>query len=136
MAKVTAMEGGVGTVTFATGMAAIGAIAMALLKAGDHIVSSQYVFGNTSSMLLTMEAHGHPVSFVVDIDIGCFEIVEQSLRDSRVALNQLADGSVDMAVTGTADFGQILLPTLGCSLRLGDDFGSAVVRQRGTLQFP
>jgi O-acetylhomoserine (thiol)-lyase len=59
-----AMEGGVGTVTFATGMAAIGAIAMALLKAGDHIVSSQYVFGNTTSLLLTMEAHGHPVSFV------------------------------------------------------------------------
>src|SRR5438445_12267071 len=38
-AKVNAMEGGVGTVTFATGMAAIGAIMMALLKAGDHIVT-------------------------------------------------------------------------------------------------
>ena len=59
-AKITAMEGGVGTVTFATGMAAIGAIAMALLRAGDHIVSSQYVFGNTTSLLLTMEAHGTP----------------------------------------------------------------------------
>ena len=54
-AKVTAMEGGVGTVAFATGMAAIGAIMMALLKAGDHIVSSQYVFGNTTSLLLTLE---------------------------------------------------------------------------------
>ena len=63
-AKVTAMEGGVGTITFATGMAAIGAIMLALLKAGDHIVSSQYVFGNTTSLLLTMEAHGHDVSFV------------------------------------------------------------------------
>jgi O-acetylhomoserine (thiol)-lyase len=63
-AKVTAMENGIGTVTFATGMAAIGAIALSLLKGGDHIVSSQYVFGNTSSLLLTMEAHGHPVSFV------------------------------------------------------------------------
>ena len=31
-AKINAMEGGVGTVTFATGMAAIGAIMMALLK--------------------------------------------------------------------------------------------------------
>jgi O-acetylhomoserine (thiol)-lyase len=68
-AKITAMEGGVGTVTFATGMAAIGAIAMALLKAGDHIVSSQYVFGNTSSLLLTMEAHGHRVSFVDATDV-------------------------------------------------------------------
>ena len=56
--------------------------------------------------------------------------------DSRVTLNKLADGSVDMTVTGTADFGQFLLPTVGTSLRLGDDFGSAVVRLRGTLQFP
>src|SRR6187397_3668625 len=47
-AKITAMEGGVGSVTFATGMAAIAAIAMALLKSGDHIVSSQFVFGNTT----------------------------------------------------------------------------------------
>jgi O-acetylhomoserine (thiol)-lyase len=72
-AKVTAMEGGVGTVTFATGMAAIGAIAMALLKAGDHVVSSQYVFGNTASLLLTMEAHGHPVSFVDATDVAHVE---------------------------------------------------------------
>src|SRR5437867_5276494 len=63
-AKITAMEGGVGSVVFATGMAAIGAIMMSLLKAGDHVVSSQYVFGNTSSLLLTMQAHGHAVSFV------------------------------------------------------------------------
>ena len=45
-------------------MAAIGAIMLALFKAGDHVVSSQFVFGNTSSLLLTLEAHGHPVSFV------------------------------------------------------------------------
>src|SRR6476660_3544334 len=50
-AKINAMEGGVGTVTFATGTAAIGAIMMALLKSGDHVVTSQFVFGNTSSLL-------------------------------------------------------------------------------------
>ena len=63
-AKVNAMEGGAGTVTFATGMAAIGAIMVALLKGGDHIVASQFVFGNTTSMLSTLEAHGHAVSYV------------------------------------------------------------------------
>ena len=68
-AKVSAMEGGVGTITFATGMAAIGAIMLALFKAGDHVVSSQFVFGNTSSLLLTLEAHGHPVSFVDATDV-------------------------------------------------------------------
>ena len=55
--------------------------------------------------------------------------------DSRVTPNKLADGSVDMTVTGTEDFGQFLLPTVAASFRLGDDFGSAVVRLRGTLQF-
>lgn len=68
-AKVTAMEGGIGTVTFATGMAAIGAIMLALLKAGDHVVSSQFVFGNTTSLLGTMESHGHAVSYVDATDV-------------------------------------------------------------------
>ncbi|MCC7326752.1 MAG: cystathionine gamma-synthase family protein [Burkholderiales bacterium] len=67
--KISTMEGGVGTVTFATGMAAIGAIMLALLRDGDHVVSSQYVFGNTSSLLLTLEAHGHAVSFVDATDV-------------------------------------------------------------------
>src|SRR6185369_8373671 len=72
-AKITAMEGGVGTVTFATGMAAIGAIMLSLLKAGDHVVSSQYVFGNTASLLLTLEGHGHAVSFADATDVAKVE---------------------------------------------------------------
>ncbi len=72
-AKVNAMEGGVGTVTFATGMAAIGAIVLALLKSGDHVVASQFVFGNTASQFLTLEAHGHPVSFVDATDVARVE---------------------------------------------------------------
>jgi O-acetylhomoserine (thiol)-lyase len=68
-AKVNAMEDGVGTITFATGMAAIGAIFLSLLKGGDHVVASQFVFGNTTSALLTLEAHGHPVSFVDATDV-------------------------------------------------------------------
>src|SRR5437016_12504952 len=38
-AKVTAMEEGIATICFATGMAAIGALGVALLRSGDHIVS-------------------------------------------------------------------------------------------------
>ncbi|MBS0327452.1 MAG: cystathionine gamma-synthase family protein [Proteobacteria bacterium] len=63
-AKITAMEGGVASVCFATGMAAIGAIAIALLKAGDHVVASSFVFGNTNSLLATLAAHGTAVTFV------------------------------------------------------------------------
>ena len=63
-AKVNAMEGGVATVCFATGMAAIGAIFLSLLRGGDHIVASSFVFGNTNSLLATLADHGTPVTFV------------------------------------------------------------------------
>jgi O-acetylhomoserine (thiol)-lyase len=63
-AKVTAMEDGIATISFATGMAAIGAACLALLRAGDHIVASQYLFGNTNSLFQTLALHGTPVTFV------------------------------------------------------------------------
>src|SRR5689334_11687381 len=63
-AKVTAMEKGIATVCFATGMAAIAALGGALLKAGDHVVSSSFLFGNTNSLFETFGAHGVAVSFV------------------------------------------------------------------------
>lgn len=53
-AKITQMEQGLGSVCFATGMAAISAIFFTLLRAGDHIVSSRYVFGNTNSLFGTL----------------------------------------------------------------------------------
>ena len=68
-AKVTAMEDGVASVCFATGMAAIGAILVALLKADDHVVASHYVFGNTNSMLNTLAEHGAPLTFVDATDV-------------------------------------------------------------------
>ena len=62
--KVTAMEEGIATVCFSTGMAAIEAILLALLRGGDHVVSSSFVFGNTNSLLATFDDHGTPVTFV------------------------------------------------------------------------
>ena len=72
-AKLTAMEGGAATVCFATGMAAIGALGVALLKAGDHVVSSSYLFGNTNSLLETLGGHGIDVSFVDATDVSAVE---------------------------------------------------------------
>jgi O-acetylhomoserine (thiol)-lyase len=63
-AKVNAMEEGVATACFATGMAAIAAALLALLKAGDHVVASHFLFGNTNSLFATLMAHGTPVTFV------------------------------------------------------------------------
>jgi len=72
-AKVTAMEEGVATVCFATGMAAIAAALLALLKAGDHVVSSHFLFGNTNSLFGTLGAHGTPVTFVNATDAAAVE---------------------------------------------------------------
>ena len=75
-AKVNAMEGGVATVCFGTGMAAIGATLLSLLRGGDHIVASAFVFGNTNSLLATLADHGTPVTFV---DATKAEAVERAL---------------------------------------------------------
>ncbi len=63
-AKITHMEGGLGSICFATGMGAIAAIFFTLLRAGDHLVASQFVFGNTNSVLGTLRDLGVQVSTV------------------------------------------------------------------------
>ncbi len=62
--RVTAMEDGAASVAFSTGMAAIAAVALTLLKAGDHMVSSAYLFGNTNSFFRTLARFGIEVDFV------------------------------------------------------------------------
>ena len=52
---------------------AIGAIVLALTRAGDHVVASQYLFGNTVSLLNTLSAHGIEVSFVDATDVAAVE---------------------------------------------------------------
>ena len=62
--KLDRMERGLATVCFGTGMAAIGTLLFALLRRGDHIVSSAFLFGNTNSLLRTFALHGVDVTFV------------------------------------------------------------------------
>src|SRR3954453_6076366 len=71
--KITRLEGGVATVCFATGMAAISAVLLALLRAGDHVVASQFLFGNTVSLFNTFAGQGMNVTFVDATDAGNVE---------------------------------------------------------------
>jgi len=68
-AKVTKMEDGVATASFSTGMAAIAAALVSLLRAGDHVVSSAFLFGNTNSLFGTFSTLGCEVSFVDATDV-------------------------------------------------------------------
>ncbi|WP_158969555.1 cystathionine gamma-synthase family protein [Paraglaciecola sp. L3A3] len=63
------LEGGIGAVTFATGMAAISSLMMSLFKAGDHIIVSHFLFGNTRSFTETMELLGIELTFVDVTDV-------------------------------------------------------------------
>ena len=62
--KISLLELGSNTVCFSTGMAAIGTTLFSLLREGDHLISSSYLFGNTNSLLNSFTAHGIDVSFV------------------------------------------------------------------------
>ncbi len=62
--KVTQMERGMATVAFSTGMAAITATVLALIKEGDHIVASSFLFGNTRSIMQTFDELGLDIKYV------------------------------------------------------------------------
>jgi len=75
--KISQMESSLSTVCFGTGMGAIGTMLFSLLRAGDHFVSSSFLFGNTNSLFNSFAAHGVDVSFV---DATRVEAVADAIR--------------------------------------------------------
>lgn len=75
--KISKMEDGVATLCFGTGMAAIGALFQALLKEGDQIVSSSFLFGNTNSLWQTVAVQGVDVAFVDATNVAAVEAALQ-----------------------------------------------------------
>lgn len=66
--KISLLENARKTLAFSTGMAAIAAVFLTLLKAGDHLLASKYLFGNTSSLLQTLQGLGIDVTLVDPTD--------------------------------------------------------------------
>ena len=62
--RITQMEDGLASIAFATGMAAIATTMLSLLRKGDHVVSSMFLFGNTNSFFNTLIRLGIQVTFV------------------------------------------------------------------------
>ncbi len=77
--KVTLMEHGMSTIAFSTGMAAISATIMALIKRGDHVLASSYLFGNTSSVFQSFVDMGLDITFV---DATSIDNVRNEIRDN------------------------------------------------------
>ncbi len=63
--RLTALEGGIGAVVTASGTAAIATTFLVLLKAGDHIVASNSLYGGTYNLLkVTLPRLGITTTFV------------------------------------------------------------------------
>ena len=72
--RLAALEGGERAVATASGMAAIVAVGMAVLKAGDHVLCSQSVFGTTTTIFQKYFAKfGVEVDFVPLADSTAWE---------------------------------------------------------------
>jgi len=97
--KVTQMEDGMATVAFSTGMAAISATLLALLKAGDHIIASSYLFGNTRSVMQTYMDMGLSITFV---DATSLEEVKNAYQDNTrmVFVETIANPATQVAALG------------------------------------
>ena len=72
--RLAALEGGERCIATASGMAAIAAVGFGLLKAGDHVVCSRGVFGNTTLLFQNYLAKfGVPTTFVNLTDYEAWE---------------------------------------------------------------
>lgn len=77
--RLAALEGGESCVATSSGMSAILAVILALLKTGDHIVCSRSVFGTTTVLFNNyVEKFGVAVSFVDLTDLQGWEAAIQS----------------------------------------------------------
>ncbi|WP_341205889.1 cystathionine gamma-synthase family protein [uncultured Psychrosphaera sp.] len=74
---VNDMEGGVGCLVFASGMSAITTTFFTLLNAGDHIIASQFLFGNTPSVLGTLKRFGVEVT---QVDVTNAQLVQDAIQ--------------------------------------------------------
>ena len=65
--RISALEGGVGALLVASGMAATAIAIMNVAQAGDHIVASPHVYGGTYNLFnFTLPKYGIDVTFVDD----------------------------------------------------------------------
>ena len=78
--RIAALEGGVGALATASGMAAITYTILALAHAGDHVVAASTIYGGTFNLLKeTLPRYGITTTFV---DIDNLEEVVAAIKDN------------------------------------------------------
>ncbi|HMA90785.1 MAG TPA: O-succinylhomoserine sulfhydrylase [Burkholderiales bacterium] len=116
--RLAALEGAEACVATASGMAAILAVSMALLKAGDHVICSRAVFGATVQLYSGILARfGVETTFVSPTDVGEWE---RALRPTtklfflETPSNPLTEVSDVAAIAGVAHRAGALLAVDNC----------------------
>jgi O-acetylhomoserine (thiol)-lyase len=96
--RLTALEGGVGTISFSTGMAAVSGALLGLLSHGDNLVAARSLFGGTFSLF---------TDFLPRLGIEVRLVDEQDLSAVRAAVDgrtrALYLESVSNPAVGVAD---------------------------------
>ncbi len=131
--RLAAMEGTSGCIGTASGMAAITLLIMGLLRAGDHVVCSQSVFGSTIKLFQDFGKFGVEVSFVSQTDVAQWRAATRpntKLLFAETPSNPLTEVCDVRALADVAHAGGALLavdnclcsPALQRPVRLGADF--------------
>lgn len=116
--RLAALEGAEACVATASGMSAILSTCMALLKAGDHIVSSQSVFGSTQQLFANiLSRFGIETTFVPATEVDAYRAAlkpQTKLVFLESPSNPLTEVADIAAIAGVAHEGRALLVVDNC----------------------
>ncbi|WP_296385820.1 PLP-dependent transferase [Winogradskyella sp.] len=94
--RLAALEGGIAAVATASGTAAISTTLLTLLRAGDHIVASNSLYGGTYNLLsVTLPRHGITTTFVDPSDPDNFQKAAQE-NTRAIFIESLGNPKLDV----------------------------------------
>ncbi len=80
--KIKTIDNGISSLVFASGMAAVSATFLTLLKSGDHLICSRFLFGSTNSVISTLQYNGVEITLVDATNIA--EVKESTQSNTRM----------------------------------------------------
>lgn len=81
--RIAVLEGGIGAVACASGMSAITAVLLNILKTGDEVIVSSGLFGGTIELFTTLKAFGITAKFLEEIT---YETVSNAVTQNTKAV--------------------------------------------------
>ena len=137
--RLAALEGSEACIGTASGMAAILLLVMGLLKAGDHVICSQSVFGSTIKLLQDFAKYGVQTSFVSQTDVDAWRAAMRpntKLLFAESPTNPLTEVCDIAALADIAHAGGALLAVDNCfcspALQQPVKLGADIVMHSGT----